>query len=182
MTHSSITTSRNPSDQQTSVAENPNSSTQLRSRELAFNGDRVYLAVKNKIKNSSPQENNNDYIEEINLINFFRDNRNFLNAKNLDNGNNALHVAIFENDLEVVKIITALGINRDEQNHENKNPLQLANLLGFKEISKYLGDLKHSDRSLDEVYLQAYRPASNPSNSVTQAQNSTLSLTRSFDR
>ena len=69
MTHSNITTSNSFSNQQQSnIAKTSNSEIQSSSKELIFNGDRVYLAVKNKIKNSPPQENNNDYANEISLI------------------------------------------------------------------------------------------------------------------
>ena len=94
-----------------------------------------------------------------------------------------MHVAIFENDLNTVKNLTALGINREHKNHENKEPLDLANLLGRKEIFKYLKDLKYTDRLLDEIYLQSYRTDnSNVASSTTQASGSVLSSARSNSR
>jgi len=172
MTHSNITVSNSPLNQQSVIANSSELATELPKNKSNF-GERIYLAVKDKIKNSHPQEGSKDHDEEVKLSNFFISNPNSLNAKNEENGNNALHIAVLENDLRVAKILTALGINREDKNHENKNPLEFANDLGRKEIFKYLNDLKHHDESQDQLFLQAYK--SSPSNSLSNAGAQSLS-------
>jgi ankyrin repeat protein len=180
MTHSNITTYNNLLDQQQTIPTNTPESSIGSLQEKSNYGERVYLAVKNKIKNHQLTVGSEEYDEDLRIIRLFIDNRNFLNAKNNENGNNALHVAVLENDLMTVKNLTALGINREDKNFENKEPLDLANLLGRDEISKYLRDLKKSDRSLDEVYLQQYRhQTSNVTTSIAHPHSSSLSSARS---